>query len=49
MSGWTATEGMASSSDTFCMLGFEDGQYLWQATIADDGGTVSAVLNVFTR
>ncbi len=48
MSGWTATSDAAMSSDTFCLLGFENGQYTWQASVADDSGTVSAVINVIT-
>jgi len=49
MSGWTPTAERVTSGDSFCMLGYENGQYTWQASVAADSGTVSAVINVITN
>jgi hypothetical protein len=41
MSGWTPTGDMITSGDSFCALGDENGQDIWQASVAADSGTVS--------
>jgi hypothetical protein len=48
MSGWTPIGERVASGDSFCALSYENGQYTWQATVAADSGTTTAVINVIT-
>jgi hypothetical protein len=50
MSGWTVVgETTSSGASSFCAITFEDATYTWQATVADDSGATTAVLNVITK